>query len=238
MKGFLAQTFELASWLFTNVLILNLYGIIKWKVLLIKVKYMHLMIWTILILLAFLPFATGVYYGTELKFNKVTRCSLYSHNSQNTLDLWFALHESFALFTIIFISLLTGLIYYHSYRNEHMDIRRTESESWQTMMLYPLSLLICWIPSQAFKLSLQFHNQKHKVPFIEATEIENGVYSLAPLHGLFLSLIFYFHTIRAKDEWMKIFTSLKIIKESNKDSNRESNCEMNEITLNAIRIND
>lgn len=248
MKGFLAGTFEKGSWIFTDVLILNIYGILKWKVLLINVKTMHVVVWTTLILLAFLPYATGIDYGAQLQLLNITKCTFVNTKSSvgfpQVVAIWSAINESVLCCTILFISFITFLIYYEgTYRNENIVTNhdsRIESESWKTMILYPLSLLTCWVPSQCFILSLQFH--QHRVPFSTAEKIADGLYMICPLHGLFLSIIFFTKTRQAKDEWIVIWKTLRNLKSNSNsftsNSNKETNYELKDTSVNIIRIHE
>ena len=173
-------------------------------------------------------------YGTELEFSTISRCAFVNMKStigfpSNYEEIWNKTNQSIALFTILFITLLTFLIYCDSIQNENGNgIVDTRIESGvKTMVLYPLSLLICWVPSQCFDLILEF--KENIISFSSSIKVSDGLYMIAPLHGLFVSLIFYSKTKQAKSEWLKILKDFNIIKESNSN-------EIKETSLNAIRI--
>jgi len=130
----------------------------------------------------------------------------------------------------LFITLLTVLIYCDSVQNENGNrIVDTRIESGgKTMILYPLSLLICWIPVQVYQILLE-SKLRQIDSFSSIVKTTDGLYMIAPLHGLFVSLIFYSKTKQAKSEWLKTLKEFKIIKESNSN-------EIKETSLNAIRI--
>ena len=77
------------------------------------------------------------------------------------------------------------------------------------MILYPLAMMISWVPSVAYAYYFNFYYIKYsgsKPP--NGTIISNYLSVLNVLYGFLLSLIFYTKTIDARREWIYILRYL------------------------------
>ena len=115
IQGFISINSERASWLWTDCLLINIYGIIVCHKYIIKKKAMHIIIWFITILLAFIPYINDVGYGTTTTNGK-TRCgyssSINNSNSNNIYaNRYGLLHYVICVFSLILIVMLTIRIY-------------------------------------------------------------------------------------------------------------------------------
>ena len=64
-QAFLNMFFSRMSWLFTDVLIFQLFYIVVFKKCFLNVKYMHCIVWPVNILQQILPYTTGTRYGFD-----------------------------------------------------------------------------------------------------------------------------------------------------------------------------
>ena len=101
------------------------------------------------------------------------------------------------------------------------------TESCKTMIMYPISMLLFWVPSQIFSM----YSETHLVQSSSYLIIGNFFYMIAPLNGCMFSIIFYVRTKEAKHEWLNILKNLNLVKQS-------SDVEMRESTVNAIIIDE
>lgn len=229
-QGLLAETFEKVSWLTTDVLILNIYGIVIMRKILLDMKKTFIVIGTTVTTLTFLPFCNGVGYGGITGF---VRCSYYNYkdpSNYSPVALWGLIQQTIAVSSLLFILLiiLRILVYLYCDYKEDEKLRTANQmllakESWRTMILYPISLIVCWLPSQLYAI---IHEISPSSPLSNTRiYLSDALYMLAPMNGLFLSLIFYIKTSEAKKEWTSIFRNL---------INESSGVEMRESTENTM----
>ena len=84
-------------------------------------------------------------------------------------------------------------------------------EAFKTMILYPISMGICWLPVVCYK----FYSLTHPSTVLNL----NITFLFAPLYGFFLALIFYSKTSAARQEWMHLYQ--QIFKTNNDESNND-----------------
>jgi len=236
VQGLLAETFEKVSWIATDLLMLNIYGIVVLKKVLISAKLTCIITCLIVILLIIIQYSVGVGYGNSPEYDGISRCSFHSFTSSasaNHLDnVIGSIQQSIVVFTLafIFILLVRVLCFLNSSYKDSGRFTATQiflaQQAFSTMSLYPASILICWLPSQILDIYQTIHNSSANA----SNEILlNSLYILSPINGLFLSIIFYAKTSEAKNEWLSIFRRLKFIKET-------SDLEMRESTSNVIVV--
>lgn len=208
-QGFIVEFFEKASWLWTDILILNIYGIVLYKKCLISIKNSHLIIWTVVILLSLLPFTENVTYGGV---GNITGCSF---SGNNNFSKWSALSHFLLLVSLLIIIILSFriaiFVYTLNYDSDNgiavpltqLD-QRIATEATITMILYPTAMVLCWLPSQIFGLYVnisQDYSNNNRIT-------DNAMHTICPLYGLLLTLIYYIRTKGAKEEWKNLFQSL------------------------------
>jgi hypothetical protein len=66
IQGFLNFFFSRSTWLFTDILIIQLFSVIVYKRYILNVKYMHCIVWSLNIVLQILPLTKGDYYGQTI----------------------------------------------------------------------------------------------------------------------------------------------------------------------------
>ena len=212
-QGFLAETFEKVSWLTTDVLILNIYSIIIMRKILVDMKKTCIFIAITVTVLTFLPFSNNVGYGGG---TGIVRCSYYNYKDPSNFSpvaLWGLLQQSIAVSSLLFILLiiLRILVYLYCDCKEDEKLRSAKQmllakESWRTMILYPISLIFAWLPSQSYAIIIEL--SPPSPPSNTRIYLSDALYMLAPMNGLLLSLIFYIKTSEAKKAWMSIFRNL------------------------------
>ena len=202
LQGFLAFNSERASWLWTDFLILNIYGVVMNHRLIISVTMIHMIVWPIIVIFAFIPYASGTRYGNE--YPGTRRCGVVG---QNYLKWDFA-QDCVVFGSLCFILLVCLRILISNLSNDRTkeSHRAFSSESFRTIILYPVAMLVTWAPSPiAFFLA-----KKHSNTY-------NYLHAMAPLYGLALAIIFYSRAKYARVEWQKILVEMKLTSGDDKD---------------------
>ena len=115
-QGFLNIFFSRLSLFFTCVLIIQLYSVIIYRKYLFKIRHMHCIVWTINIILQFIPFIDDIYYGLDRARNEIqssdTRCLIGSNNYKKSFIWSIAVIEIPLLisFLIVFTFTLMTLV--------------------------------------------------------------------------------------------------------------------------------
>ena len=153
-QGFSVVFFSRMSWNFTLVLVFQLCFIVVYKKYFLNIKYMHIIVWTLNLSLAFLPFSTGTYYGRSDNIKAVNRCLFYNPNgdTKNAND-WkqytFRIELLICFFSMIILSII--VVIYSQCMNDsktsHVYLAQRIRESWSTVILYPAAMLLTWVPS-------------------------------------------------------------------------------------------
>ena len=219
LQGFISLNSERASWFWTDCLIMNIYGIVVHQKYIIKSKaVLHIIVWTITIVLAFIPYANGVTYGTAVTIGTY-RCGygISESSSINAYDNWNLFQYICCFSSLILIMIITIRIYIFTYYPSQDSLPSHNIGFFKTLLLYPIAMFICWFPSQFFFTLIISSTET-----TQADTIGNILHILAPLYGLFLSLIFYTKTDKARVEWINIFTRLRLIGQPNEVELRES----------------
>lgn len=218
-QGFLALNSERASWFWTDLLIVNAYGaIVCQKYIIKKIWYMHVLIWSFILILALLPLINGVGYGSTVPD---VRCGYTTQESFHAQAIWGQVQDWIALSSLFFIILVTTRIYIYTYYSSFDVFKARNIDSLNTVLLYPLAMLVCWLPSQLEGIIVPATTTSKQ----DAAILDNATHIIAPMYGLLLTLIYYTKTKQAVNEWRNIFQRL-ISSEFNeielRDSNRES----------------
>ena len=234
IQGLLAETFEKMSWIATDFLMLNIYGIVVLKKVLVGAKLSCIITSFIVIVLIVIQYSVGVGYGNSNEYDGISRCSFVSFTSSasanHLVSVFGSIQQSIVLFTLVFIFLLLVRVLFFlngSYKDAG-NFTATQiilaQQAFNTMSLYPASILICWLPSQILGIYQTIHDSSANA---SNQILLNSFYILSPINGFIVSIIFYAKTSEAKQEWLKIGRQLKLVKET-------SDLEMRESTSNVI----
>lgn len=206
IQSFMTSFAARASWFYTDVLITQLCYLVVYKRHFLTLIHMHAIVWILNIILQFLPFATKTYYGSPASANISGTCDFYTKGSSNdvlvdkwndaTFNGW--LYLSFITITLcsLFIVLYTRNITSRNTLSASLLNTSAFSEAWKTVVLYPIALLVAYIPAQIYALYYNQYSGTAKIGIIA-----NYLVALNSCYGLFLSIIFYTKTEGALNEW-------------------------------------
>jgi len=162
VQGFVLYFFAKASWFFTDVLIFQLFHVIVYKRYFLKIKYNHMIVWTLNLILQIGPYTTGNAYGQDDDGSgiPVIRCSLGA-GSGNYRTEYAWISDAFQLELIIsfvFIGFFTIAILVYCFQMSrsyggNTYLSPNVRNSWSTVILYPLGMLITYVPSVVYGIT-------------------------------------------------------------------------------------
>ena len=222
--------FSRMSWSFTFVLVFQLCYIVLFKKYYLNIKYMHIIVWTFTLLLTFLPFSTGTFYGRSATEPVVNRCVFYNPNGDvEYANDWkqYTYRIELLIFFSVMIVLSALVIIYSRYVNDNKTsnvyLAQRIRESWSTVILYPAAMLITWVPS----IIWGFHGDFLTSTAVKVTTkhyyvIADYLNACQALYGPLLALIYYSKKQDARRAWIHNFRRLyHFITEADSEEEKE-----------------
>jgi len=243
VQGFMFIFFGRVSWYFTDVLIFQLFCLVVFKKYFISIKVVHIIIWPLMIIEQFLPYAFGVKYGRNNVDNKpVGRCFLtafnndFNNNVYNSIEV-FVIEFFISFFFIILLAIgIVGYSYYIS-KTEPLNLTKIAHvrESISTAILYPIAMIIFYVPSFIYSSinGLYIKHMHHNLHNFQV--IFNYLVAIQTLYGVTLTIIFYTKTKMARREWFLLYQ--QIFNKKN-ELQLPLHLSMSERSSDAISVND
>ena len=214
VQGFMFLFFARVSWYFTDVLIFQLFCLVVFKKYFISIKVVHIIIWPLIIIEQFLPYAFGVKYGSSNN-KPVERCFLTSFKNDFNTNVYnssevFVIEFFISFFFIILLTIgILGYSYYIS-KTEPLNLTKIAHvrESISTAILYPIAMLIFYVPSFIYTAynGLYIKHMHHDLHNFQV--IFNYLVAIQTLYGVTLTIIFYTKTKMARREWFLLFQQI------------------------------
>jgi len=212
VQGFCWLFFARMSWFYTDVLIFQLFYVVVFKSYFLEKRYMHVIVTTLNIVLALTPLSNGTIYGEDddSKHIPLTLC-LMSKGKDNdkAANQWIQYTFNIEVYIsfIIIIILSTVIVCYslniNITKSSNVYIIERIKDSWKIVILYPLALMITWLPSQAYAFYFLSYASQHSQKYPKnGIVILDYLNALNVLYGPLLSLIFYTKTLDARRAWM------------------------------------
>ena len=227
VQGFLLIFSIRAVYLWTDVLVLQLYSVILYKRH-IKIKHMQALGWSICIILQFILYSTGTQYGQDDPVEGYTLCFMrVGSGSVSDETFW----QNFSFLGLCIVSFLFILIvslrvlFYHCNRKEDSLITRDAlNEEKFTIMLIPTGLFISWIPAFLWQFHCDRYYRIHLTNPSKYLIDINAFSCLNPLYGIFLSILIYTRTEKPREKWHHLFKTIyNYICNKNDDISENSN---------------
>jgi len=199
---------------------------------------MHFIVWTINIILQILPYTTGAYYGRSFDDDKdipVLRCVITNPIDVSNALFWnnFVMNAQLVMSFIIIVGFTIIIVVYSCYVDKSNTILRAHiRDASSTAMLYPISMLIAYVPSTITGFVVNSHVDKYGHPPHHGVVTVDYFLACNALYGLFLSLIFYTKTKEAYHEWLQIFFGIRYTQDDVNPSINTSEVLMNPLTTN------
>ena len=207
-QGFIRIFFARMSWFFTDVLIFQLFYIVVYEKYFLNVTSMHCIVWSVNILLQFLPYTTGTTYGTDVDGINYKICLLgIGRGSDNAYYQWYQFAYNIELLiSFAMIIILSAIVVYYSSnvktKTSHMYLAQRIRESWTIVILYPFAMLISWVPRISYSYYGTYLDNAGKELPNHYIVIDNYLAAITALYGPFLAMIFYTKTLDARRAWM------------------------------------
>ena len=149
-QSFLIFFSSRASWLFTDVLIFQLFYVVYFKKYYLSIKRIHIIVWSINLLLQILPFTTNSMYGEvvdDIFIENSARCYIVPSNGTDDFTWskrWVV--YSFDLILVLscsFVVVFTALIVYKSRMigtADQSNLAPKMQKVFSTLILYPIGI--------------------------------------------------------------------------------------------------
>ena len=214
IQGFGRGYFARMSWFFTDVLIFQLFYVVVFKSYFLDKRYMHAIVFTLNMVLALTPLSAGLTYGQDDDDQGIPLVACDISNGKSVDDDAIRNHwidytfnvELYASF--VFIIILTGIVVVYSLtikytKSSSVYINERIKDSWKVIILYPLAMMIAWVPGVAYAFYFISYQSDHSGTYPpNGNVIVNYLQAINVLYGPFLSIIFYTKTLDARRAWM------------------------------------
>lgn len=235
IQGFCLLFFSRMSWFYTDVLIFQLFYIILFKKYFLDKRYMHLIVFTLNIILSLLPLSTGTGYGQDDddKGIPVGVCGFSRGKSDDdeVRNQWYLYVFNIELYiSFIFVSILSTIVAVYSLtvdnkKTSDVFINEKVKDTWKVMILYPLAMIVSWLPSIAYGHYYDsYQNHYGKYPR-DGILIHDYLQAVNNLYGPLLAIIFYTSTVNARKAWIQnVKCILNLVMDIDIDINDRSSC--------------
>lgn len=198
MEGFANLYFYPCSWMWTTMLTFYLYSLAVHGVLPLSNLKIHLICWGFPLLFSLLTLTTNNFKRHKSP-NDVEQVCTWGGNTF-TGELWHGI-TYYGLWFGCFISMM--IMY-----NKALQMSKTPSANSYAMLklainaleLYPLAMIVCWLPHVFVVLVNYFYHTKNK--FFNFYVFSN---ILKILHGAVTALIFFYKSPYSRSRWKRLF---------------------------------
>lgn len=212
LQSFMTIFFPRMSWFFTNALVIQLFSVVVFAKHFLNLKYMHVIVWSLNVLLQILPVTTGTSYGTDDDYIPLAIC-LYSkgigtiqdRNRWNRYAFDIPLFISFAIIIILSTIIVLYSLRLKNIKSSNVYLIQRIQHSWSIVILYPLAMLVSWVPFSVWSFYSYYLQEIEKEMPKHYYLIFDYLNALTAMYGILLALIFYTKTSDAKQAWIYNF---------------------------------
>jgi hypothetical protein len=195
-QAFLYQFFFPASWVWTALLIFQLRCVLRYQKMWLRIRSMHLIVWSVAAFAAFGPLSTGNSFGQDDELNGYMPCNFRGATMPDYLWGIFA-------FALIILVCIATMVYYvieiRLYRKMNGWVATPRQIAlYKTTRLYPIAMAACWLPYLGFAYLQEPSHVKIDIVY-------KVLCCLTALYGPLLALIFFTHSIEARNAWKGLF---------------------------------
>lgn len=210
IQGFFVVFFSRMSWFFTDILIFQLFFVVVYKRYFLNKQKIHAIVFLLNTALALIPFSTNTTYGLDDDGIPFGLCGYFGTWDSEWSNYGYNVE---ALVSFIFIIIFTAIIIVFSlndknFKSSNIYINERMIDSWKTVILYPIAMLISWIPSIAYSFYFNTYIIKHGVKPPNGELVLNYLTALNVLYGPLLAFIFYTKTLDARRAWLQNFKNI------------------------------
>lgn len=200
IQAFLFNMFMSTTWIFTSFMVYQLYSLILYKRLSLKLSSIHVFTWSLALFLTLIPLSTNN-YGIDDIQNGSSACGIAGN--ANSAQLW-----NFFAFYGLLIACFASMVYWSFMinttiikNNENGVETNTYSTILNTTFYYSTGMICCWLPiiivDIIFYFSPELFDNEHSpaVFILELAEI------ISTLYGVILFVIFFRYSPQVRLKW-------------------------------------
>ena len=200
-QAFLLLFFYPASWIWTSLLVYQIRSLLVYRRLWLKPLQMHIICWTIVCLISFIPLSTNA-YGQDDALNQQIPCN-FQGNSEIAFYWSLATFGCILVACILVMMVCMGHVLYHWAYYGQTDKTGKEYAIFRTTRGYPLFMLLCWIPYLGLYV---FDPSMH----LSYPGINAFILILSTQYGTFLTIFFFLFCRAGSRQWRR-FLGLKAL---------------------------
>ena len=191
VQAFLYLFFFPASWFWTAALVYQLRCVAIHNKIWLRVRYLHMLCWTIPLILALAPLSTNT-YGQDDYLEGSSVCNV----GGNSLKAYnWSLGDTGSEFLLCFVLMMFHVIEIGLFFRKNKELISDSKKSlFCATRLYPLGMLVAWLPFTIVEFYYSSGNYKWR-----AWEL---VQLLSTQYGTFLGLIYFVYSKQARDIWI------------------------------------
>ena len=202
-QGFGLVFFSRMSWLYTDVLIFQLFYVVVFKRFLNK-RYMDALVFALNIALSLAPLSTGSRYGIRYIYKSMGTCSINDGGGGRWLfyAIQLEMYISFIMIIILAAIIVCYSLFFNTNKSSNIYINERIKDSWKVVILYPLAMMVTWLPGQVYAFYNNGYYHENKKEPKNGLVIYDYLFAFSVLYGPLLSIIFYTKTLDARRAWM------------------------------------
>lgn len=204
-----------ASWIWSAMLVYQLRSLLIYKKLGLAAHEMHILAWGLPLIPLLLPLSSGdMTYGTDDIVANISPCE-WSGNDEVKKYVWILMtHWFLALVTFLLMGWWIKSVKTY-FKTDAVPSDSIEYSLFRTMILYPMSMMITWLPIGIFTifgLSLSAHHI-----IIVPLQL---VWLLSTQNGTLLAFIYFFRSKRLRYHWGKLIFEGQLPKQQSAHNSR------------------
>jgi hypothetical protein len=216
LQSVLMLYFYPASWIWSGMLVYQLRSLLIYKKLGLAEHEMHILAWGLPLIPLLLPWSSGVMsYGTDDIVANISPCG-WSGNDEVQKYVWILMVYWFlALVTFILMGWWINSVRTY-FKTDAVPSDSIEYSLFRTMILYPMSMMITWLPTGIFTIFglALFAGRVIIVP-------EQLIALLTTQNGTLLAFIYFLRSRRIRYHWRKLIFEGQLPKQQSAHNSRK-----------------
>lgn len=203
-QSFLMNFFYRGTWFWTTMLSFQLHNLVLHGKPYFSLLAMHIICWSLNIILQFIPFATN-YYGEDDEATGKVTCYIANGSNAKASHIWEIVTFVIPLFCCLLLMSYFSLQMLLKYWYQDLSLYPLISSAINMTGLYPFGLILMWIPHAIFAL---IYNIAPSLGYPD--NIDWGIlytpllffsFAWGGLYGVLLAAIFFIKGSEARSRW-------------------------------------
>jgi hypothetical protein len=206
LQGFLFVFFTRANWMWTTMLVFQMYRFIIHNRAFFSEKIMHAIVWSLSTLLTFLPLIHAQ-FGRASSYSSGEMC-VYTSSEATWLHAWLMITFMVTLFLCVFVMLYFISSIYWKYRNTDDPTMGLQIfDLVKSLYLYPVILLSTWGVIDTINTVYQFSSPSS--PSVQSVILDIAItFSLS--NGFWVSVVFFYKSPEARRRWLHLLLNKEL----------------------------